>query len=232
MIKLKSISLIVPVFNNESTLLEELNSCEMILKRNAKKYEIIVGDDKSSDNSRKILSSNFGGKKHFKLIFNSKNLGIAKNIYSLYRKTMLEYVIFYSVDGDWKTRDLEKMILKIKSSNSDIVIGKRTKKLGYNFYRRFVSIMYNSLPKLLFNVDLVDAGSIKILRREIIFKYNLKSNSVFIEAELLIRALKSGYRLEFVPVSYKKPAGKSGYAGNLKLAILAFYDLLKLRFSL
>jgi glycosyltransferase involved in cell wall biosynthesis len=224
-----SISLIIPVYNNENTLVSQLKLAEKLISRQCKNYEIIIGEDKSSDNSRLVLEKNFKKSKTYRLIFNKNNLGIAKNIYSLYKKAKNDYIFFYSVDGDWNPYDIQKMILHLKKYNTDIVIGKRNKKNGYNLYRKLVSYFYNNLPLILFRVDPIDAGSIKIIKREIVKKFSLTSRSVFMEAELLIRAVKSGYTISSVSVLYKKPLNQSGTAGNIKLIFTSLRDLIKLK---
>jgi hypothetical protein len=82
----------------------------------------------------------------------------------------------------------------------DIVIAARKNK-HYGTIRRFVSWAFNALPTVLFGVETHDAGAVKLVRREIIERFELVSRSPFSEAERLIRAARAGYRIGSYPVA-------------------------------
>lgn len=94
------LSICLIVYNHEKYLVEAIES---ILMQNVNfKYEIIVGDDKSSDNSRKILSEykeKFPDK--INLLFQEENVGGTKNIYDLFMKSKGEYLTCLEGDDYW-----------------------------------------------------------------------------------------------------------------------------------
>lgn len=226
-----SVSLAIPTYNNQRTVAKELLKCEGLLKKLVSDYEILIGEDCGKDKTREILKSQFLSRKKFRVFLNSKNLGIAGNVRNLYKKATKEYVIFFSVDGDWSVKDIEKLIVHCYTHKSDVVIGKRENK-NYTLYRKFISGAYNTLPKLLFNIQTIDAGSIKIFKRNLIDKNYPISKSVFMEAEIIIRAHKRGGNIESIPVYFNNKTRKTGTGGNIRLVIASFFDLLKLRVSL
>lgn len=223
-----SVSLVVPVFGGELVVINQLKQCEKILNSLTNKYEIIVADDNSGDNTPILLKKNFSGSKNFNLIFNKYNIGIAKNIKKLYSQARYEYVCLYSADGDWNPYDIQKLITYSYKNNADIVIGKRNKKT-YSFYRKIISFSYNFLPKLFFLVDTIDAGSIKVVKKSLFKKIPLLSESVFFEAELIIRAKKDGYTVSSVQVGFERNKEKQGNGGRIKLVIFSLIDLINLR---
>lgn len=226
-----NVSLIIPTYNDQETILREILECETNLKTLTYSYEILVNDDKSNDNTWEVLSKNFKGKKKYTISQNKKNLGITKNIFNLYKKAKYDFILLYSADGDWNPKDIGKLIRTQIKENSDIVIGKRNKKIGYSYYRLFISFMHRLLPLLFFGVDTKDPGGIKILRKELVH-IPLISKSQFFEAEIIIRAKKKGYKVEFCPVSYKKPKTGAGYGGDFKSAVRSFFDLINLRIKI
>jgi glycosyltransferase involved in cell wall biosynthesis len=223
-----NISLIIPTYNDEKTIVKQVFTCENIIKKYSINYEIIIADDNSIDNTSHLLISNFLKNKNYNLVFNKKNIGITKNVYQLYYLAKYEYIIFYSADGDWNPFDLKKLIEKQQSTKADIVIGKRQKKHGYTLYRNFISTMHRLLPILFFGIDTYDPGGIKLIRRNIIPK-KLISKSQFFEAEIIIRARKNGYKTVFCFVTYSKIVSGSGYGGAFISAFESFLDLLRLR---
>ena len=221
-------SLVVPVYNGELTIIEQLKLCEKILNSFTTKYEIIVADDKSKDNTPSLLKKNFINNKNFKLIFNKSNMGIARNIKKLYSQAKYDYICLYSADGDWNPYDIKKLVIHGYKNNSDIVIGKRNKR-AYNPYRKIISFCYNFLPKLLFQVDTIDAGSIKVIKKTLFKKIPLLSKSVFFEAELIIRAKNEGYIISSIPIKFERSKLKKEKGGKMKLVITSLIDLINLR---
>ncbi len=226
-----SISLAIPTYNNERTVVKELLKCEELLIKLVTDYEILVGEDYGKDKTREILKTQFLNRSKFRIFLNSKNLGIAGNVRNLYKKATKDYVIFFSVDGDWSVKDIERLIMHCYKHTCDVVIGKRENK-NYTPYRKLISGAYNTLPKLFFNIKTIDAGSIKIFKRNLITKNYPTSKSVFMEAEIIIRAYKRGGKISSIPVSFNNKTRKTGTGGNIRLVIASFLDLLKLRASL
>ena len=225
-----SVSLVIPLYNNEKTLVSQLRACSDVLNKVCKEYEIIICEDSSIDNSKNLLEENFK-KKPFKLVFHKNNLGIAKTTRELYRKASKDYVVLFSVDGDWNPFDIQKLLLFLKKTESDIVIGKRNT-YNFTFYRRIISVSYNALCYLFFQVKTEDAGSIKVMSNIILKNITLISKSVFSDAEIIIRASKKGYKINSISVSFKKKEKKSGSGGKASLVLSSLVDLIRLRLAL
>lgn len=223
-----SVSLVVPVFNCKKTVVSQLNICNKILKTICKNYEIVVSDDCSTDGTAKLLKVAFKDNRNFRLIFQKKNLGIGKNFKFLYISANKEYVMTFPADGDYEPYDIKKMLMFCAAKKGDLIIGKRIKKGGYTIYRKIVSRLFRLLPLLFFGIDTIDAGSIKLINRKI-FAHPIVSESVFVEAEIIITARRKGYRVLSCPIFYGKPEKLSGVAGKFSLATDAFWDLIKFR---
>lgn len=226
-----NISLVVPVYNSERTSKNQLEKCVKILEKYSKKFEILIADDASTDNTYDVLVQNFSKDKRIKIIKNLKNLGIAGNIQKLYKLAKNDYIIFYSIDGDWNPIDLEKLIINVLINDSDITIGLRKNKGGYSTYRKILSNFHNKLPKILFGVETHDAGSIKIIKKSIFKKYKIKSKSVFFDAEFIIRATKDNRKISTIPVNYKKPINTKGAAGKISVVMPSLRDIISLKLS-
>jgi len=101
------VSVIVPSYNHEKYITQCIES---IVNQTYENYELIVIDDGSKDNSRKILE-NLQIKYNFKLVF-QENHGIA---YTLNRGikdlSSGEYITFCASDDYWILQKLEKQVL-------------------------------------------------------------------------------------------------------------------------
>lgn len=225
-----SVSVVIPTYNNAHTATEQLLSCLHILQGLRVPFEILISDDQSTDGNNEILKL-FQKEKGVTLYEQNKRLGIAANLRFLYTKARKEYVLIYSIDGDWNPLDIKKLIQKAKKTKADIVIGERLVK-EYPLSRKIVSALYNGLPVLLFNVKTYDAGSIKIFRRSLFQNVRLLSQSVNFEAEMIIRAAKNDAFITAIPVSFKKHQQNKKSSVNYQLIISSFLDMIKLRLKL
>lgn len=113
------VSVIIPAYNTE----EYMGEClESILKQTLKEIEIIVVDDGSTDGTLPIIQT-FSEKHPDKIkVFHKENGGqaSARNLALSYAKG--EYLGFVDSD-DWVDEDMyEKLYLKAKEENADIVI--------------------------------------------------------------------------------------------------------------
>src|SRR3990167_585058 len=115
-----SISLAIPVYNNKQTAIPLVKKINLLIGKTCRRYEILIADDKSTDGTTELLKQNFLNKKNIKVFLNKKNVGIAKNIMSLYKKARYEYIVLFSVDGDWNPKDIKGLIEKAYVGNSYI----------------------------------------------------------------------------------------------------------------
>ena len=226
---LPSVSVGFLIYNEEKTVEEVLRQAHQLLSQSEIEYEILVCDDGSTDHSLDIIE-NFAKKHpHFRIINHSRNLGIHAALEDLYKNAKNDFVFINAVDKQWKTGILFDMLPLTK--DADIIIASRKKK-PYGLFRSFVSWGFNKASSVLFGVDTFDAGSVKLIKREIIERFPLISKSPFSEAERIIRASKAGYRIIDYPV--RVFPRKTGRASGVKPKVLlgAFIDVFRVWYSL
>lgn len=114
----KLLSIIIPVYNAETTVERTLNS---IFKQNTDEVEVICINDGSNDNSLSILQNEKQKNSCMKLI-NQKNSGVAAARNTGMREAKGEYLLFVDAD-DWLCKDALNIILKnIKKENFDMLV--------------------------------------------------------------------------------------------------------------
>lgn len=132
------ISVIIPTYNRESTILRCINS---VINQTYKDIEVIVVDDKSTDNTAKVVNSI--NDKRIKFLTLDKNSGacVARNIGVKIAKG--DYIAFQDSDDEWLVDKLEKQINYLIKNDLDIVSCK--------MYQIFDENKTNIFPK---NIDL------------------------------------------------------------------------------
>ncbi|GEM_PF-1522906 len=226
-----TLSLVIPLYNNALTLQKQLDLCIRVLKSNSRSFEILICDDGSVDVSPSILKRYASRYPFIRIITHGVNQGIPKTIFHLYKEARNDYILLFSLDGDWDPEDIGKLIVAMGGTNADIVVGKRNKSV-YSFYRKIVSYGYNVVTRMLFGIDTIDAGSIKLFSRSLFSGKKIISRSMFFEAEMIIRAIRNGAHMVALPVHfYKKPTDRG--RGALARSVLeSFFDAFRLFFVL
>ncbi len=106
------ISIIVATYNGENFLLEQLNS---IAAQTYKKYEIIICDDNSTDNTKKLVLDFASKHKNVFFHFNKKNLGVNKNFEQGFLKAKGDFIAISDQDDIWLPNKIEKQIKLFKT---------------------------------------------------------------------------------------------------------------------
>ncbi len=113
------ISIIVPVYNTANYLEECLDS---LINQSLEEIEIICIDDKSEDDSPKILEKYASSDKRIKLLYNKENTGqaLARNI--ALKSVKGEYVSFMDSDDKIDLNAYEKVLNFSEENNLDMVL--------------------------------------------------------------------------------------------------------------
>jgi glycosyltransferase involved in cell wall biosynthesis len=223
--KLSSVSLVAPIYNDVHSMPTVLPELSSLLSRHCKKWEILLIDDGSSDGSVSWIKRYANKNSHMRVLYHSKNRGIARTYRELYQKATYDSVVLFSLDGAWDPADAILLASTLSYGSYDAVVGVRRQK-QYAFWRWMVSTLYNALTVGLFGVRTRDAGSIKAIRKKVVYRIPIISKGVFDEAERIIRAHRLGYRIGFVDIHHR-PARKKLRGIRLFHVYQAIGDMIK-----
>ena len=139
------ISIIIPVYNSEKYISRCLDS---ILRQSYKKFEIIIIDDGSTDNSYKIMENYYKKYPEKIRIFTQKNFGVAVTRNKGIKVSTGEYIMFIDNDDFIDFDYLSTFIFEIKKNKCDIVVGGYKRPNSENKIIEKVSLRNNQLSKL------------------------------------------------------------------------------------
>jgi glycosyltransferase involved in cell wall biosynthesis len=219
------LSVIVPFFNEEEgipLIVQDVLNFEN--KNSHLVIEYIFIDDGSSDNSliilEKLKNKLFKSLKNkIKIIKNSKNCGFAKKLIQGFNLAKGKYVIFVVSDGEVR---ISQFFNKIEFS-SDLLILQRKTVFNRPFIRIALSYLYRFSIAIIFFVKVIDFNGLLVIKKSVIRKLNISSNSFFINAEIIVKSIKLGYsiNIEKYLQTYVKDVYKS-----TSLSILQFRRIL------
>lgn len=229
--KLKAISIIIPVYNEEKTL-------EMILKKVLSadslglKKEIIVVDDGSDDRTRSILKK--FKNKELKIIYHKKNQGKGMAIRIGIKNATGDIVLIQDADSEYSIDDYPKIIQPLVSDKSDIVYGSRFKGAisGMRWPNYIANKILTITANLLYGLKITDeATAYKAFKKEVFSQINLKCKGFEFCPEITAKAAKKHFRFLEVPIIYHGRSNKEGKKIKLKDGFQAFWTLIYYRFK-
>lgn len=205
----QSISVFLPALNEQENIKTCVQKVQKYLRSRFKNYGILVVSNGSTDNTGKIVKELAKKDKHIKLI-NDRKIGYGEALKSGFRHSSGDLIFYTDADNQYNIQDLD--ILLPMLSSYDIVSGFRIKRQD-PLVRVFVGEVYNLVIKLLFNLDVRDVdASFKLYKKEVLKNINLKSNTGLIDAEILIKAKKKGFKIGQIGVAhYPRTKGQTAY---------------------
>lgn len=223
---IKSISIMFPLYKDRKTVKKMIFKSIKVLKNIKAKSEIVIVDDGCPEKSGIYAKKISRHLKKVKIIFHKKNLGYGAAIKTGLKNCKNEWVFQTDGDAEYDVGDIFKLIKKAKGS--DLVVTYRFKK-KYKTSRIIISWIYNKLLRMLFHTTFKDisTGS-RLIKKNLIRKINLESNSPFLGAELAIKSKYKGFKVSEVGIhTYPRTFG-SGSSVSFKNILLTIKEMLEL----
>ena len=197
-------SIIIPVFNEENTILSLLKELQK-LKFTKFKKEIIVINDGSKDNTKKILEENKD--LYDKFISKEVNEGKGSAVKTGLIDSTGQYVVFQDADLEYEPKDLLKFVEIFLNFDADGIIGSR---FNYDKYTRSHSILnkignylLTFIFNILYNTTFTDIYSCYFACKKSLLRIeDLKVKGFAQHAEILTQVIKSGKKFYEVPINY------------------------------
>lgn len=223
-----SLSVVVPIHNEEPSILPLYDRLTAVLERLRHPYEIIFVDDASTDRSFDLLANLVETDARLKVIRLRRNFGQTAALAAGFDESQGAVVI--SLDGDLQhaPEDIPALLEKI-DEGYDIASGWRKNRLDNAVTRKLPSRVANWLMAKVSRVPLRDFGTtFKAYRAEI-----LKDINLYGELHRFIPALASFYgaRIAEVPIR-NMPRASGGSHYGLSRTFRVMFDIFTIWFLL
>ncbi len=223
-------SIIIPIYNEENTIIEILRKIEQATLPNIEK-EIIIVDDKSTDGSREILA---GFSNRYKIIFKEKNEGKGAAVKQGFLSATGDMIIIQDADLEYNPNEYVEMLRPIIEGKADVVYGSRfvgSKPHRVLYFWHYIGNKFlTALSNLFTNLMLSDMETCyKAFNRKALeaIRHKLTAQRFGIEPEITALVAKNKLRIYEVGISYAGRTYQEGKKINWKDGLAAIYYIIK-----
>ena len=227
---IQELSVFFPAYNEEGNIEKTVRNAKKVLLETAEKWEIIIVNDGSKDNTLKVAQKLKKEDKRIRIVNYKVNRGYGGAVKGGLYNAKYPWIVFTDSDGQFDFSELGKFIKTQKKTKADLVIGYYLKR-KVSFMTIATSKIWEIIVFLLFGLKVrdIDCGFKLISKKVIDTIPKLESErGAFISSEFLIKAKKAGFKI--VEIGAKHYPRKEGEATgrNLNVIIKSFSDLINL----
>ena len=223
------LSIIIPCYNEENTIKIIV---EKVLKFSLYDKEIIIVDDCSTDQSRKIIKNLAEDTSIIKYFFLDKNLGKGAALNKGFKEANGDIILIQDADLEYDPKDYPILIKPFIETDADIVYGSRFLGGEYvrlHFFWHFLANKF--LTNVVTNLNMSDMETgYKVFKKNVIKSIEIKEKSFGVEPEITVKLAKKKFVFYEVPISYRGRSYEEGKKITLKDAFIALYCIIKYRF--
>jgi dolichol-phosphate mannosyltransferase len=189
-----TVDVVIPARNEEGLIGEIVESV-------AGYGRVVVIDGHSTDRTREIAQA------HGASVILDRGRGKGDAIRLALERSTADILVFIDADGSHEPRDIPALVAPIANNEADMVIGSRGKGGSDELHgtiEQFIRYVGSQIIMLAinyrWNVRLTDSqNGFRAIRRDVGMALGLTSNLTTIEQEMLMKALKQGYRVSEIP---------------------------------
>ncbi|MEM2995853.1 MAG: glycosyltransferase family 2 protein [Candidatus Bathyarchaeia archaeon] len=206
------VSLVFPAYNEAGRITWAVERAIEALKEVTRSYEIIIAEDGSTDETDKIASSLSRKYPFVRHIHNDKRLGKGKAVREASKKAKGEIIVCMDVDLATNMKHLRELIQAVRDG-WDFAIGSRLlpeSKTERRISRTIASLAYNFMVRLFFRTGISDHQcGFKAFSRSafLLILDDWKSEHLFWDTEILVKALRKGFKIKEIPVEWREQGG-------------------------
>lgn len=199
------ISFILPCYNEEDCLEEEVRKMKKALEDAQIPYEFIVIDDGSTDKTFEVAQ-----RCGVKVVRHLKNRGVGAGRKTGILNSKYDYVATTDADGTYPATPMAAMYDLIMKEGYDMVVGARTKERGTAYWLRLPAKYFiRRLASYLTRERIPDLNSgLRIFKKSVALKYfYLLPDSHSWESTITLAFLCNHQRVHYHPIDYFKRTG-------------------------
>ena len=200
--------------------LDEALAIPWVLRRIPEGFRAIVVDNGSTDGSGEIARAEGA------LVVVEPRRGFGAACFAGLRAAEAEVICFMDCDASLDPRWLHAVAGPVVAGSADLVVGERKPERGsWPLHARLANRILAREVRRRFGLRVGDLGPMRAARREDLLALGIEDRRSGWPLEMVVRALRAGWRVEGIPVPYRLRAGRSKVTGTLRGTARAIADM-------
>ncbi len=217
----------VIAFNEKENLERTIQEARDVLERLTNAPEMIIVDDGSTDGTGRLADELADGLPWAKALHHDENMGMGAALKTGYRAATKEFITFLPGDGQIPAQGLEVLLQRALQTNADLVLSRYERRRD-GLHRTILSKGLRLTTRIVAGTNVRSEGPY-LVRRDLLERIPLHSDSFFLNLELPIRASRTKAAIEEVVLQVRpRTAGESKVVSIRKITSV-IRDLLALR---
>ncbi len=204
-IEIRKASVVIPAFNEEAAVGEEITKVAEVLSEAGIEYEIIVVDDGSEDRTAERAAAAGAT-----VIRHPENIGYGASLKTGIRRARYDWIVITDADGTYPASAIPEMLSR--AGKYDMVVGARIgDEVHVPTLRKPAKWLLQKLASYLAERQIPDLNSgLRVMRRSVVevYEHVLPSGFSF-TTTITLSMLCNGYLVAYVPINYHQRVGES-----------------------
>jgi glycosyltransferase involved in cell wall biosynthesis len=202
------LSVFFPMWNEEGYAERAIRAAEdecrrLLAQGEIADYELLIVDDCSTDRTPAIADALAAADPRIRVVHHAVNRGLGGSIRTGFDSVRGDVVLYTDADLPFEMLELGRALRVLRHYEADMVSAYRLDRTGEGPRRALYSLVYNTLVQLAFGTRVRDINfAFKLVRREVIEVARPRSEGSFIDAELVIRVQRLGFKIVQIGVDY------------------------------
>lgn len=204
----QKLSIFFPMWNEEAYVERAVDAArsacvELAEEKLIGDFELVVVDDASTDATPQIADALAATDPHVRVVHHPHNRRLGGSIKTGLATCTGDVVLYTDADLPWEMTELRHALRVMRTYQVDMISAYRFDRTGEGAVRTVYSFCYNGLVQALFGTRIRDINfSFKLMSRAVLDVVKPKSESSFIDAEIVIRTKNAGFEILQIGVDY------------------------------
>lgn len=207
----ESVTAFFPCYNDQFAISGMVLGVHKALSSAGVDFEVVVVDDGSTDDSRKVLAELQNDVEELRVIEHQHNQGYGGALRSGFAAATKQWVFYTDGDAQYDPSEVVDLIAAARA-DTDVVQGWKQGR-GDPIYRKIVGRAYHHTVKIAFGLEIRDTDcDFRLMRRELLQSLDLRSSTGTICVEMIRRLTEADAKFVEVPVRhFARPFGRSQF---------------------
>jgi glycosyltransferase involved in cell wall biosynthesis len=224
-----TVSLVIPMFNEELNIEHAVSAAVDSLTRHAGDYEIVIVDDASTDASPRIVERLIAANPKIRMLRHEKNRKLGGTLRSGFAAATMDLVFYMDADIPFDPDVLGRAIRAMELTGADMIAAYRHDRTMEGGRRALYTLVYNWLIGVLFGWPHRDINfSFKLMKRKVLEAIELHSEGSLIDAELVVKAKNRGFVIQQIGIDYFPRVRGTSHLGSFGVVITILRELVRL----